>query len=62
MKPLNSFFSGIVSEFKQITWPSRKETTRLVVIVIIFSAGMAAFLGVADFGFSRVLQEFILKI
>jgi preprotein translocase SecE subunit len=62
MKPLNSFLSGVVSEFKQITWPTRKETVKLVIVVIVFSAGMAAFLGIADFGFSRVLQEYILKI
>jgi preprotein translocase SecE subunit len=62
MKPLNSFFSSAAAEFKQITWPSRKETIRLVIVVIVFSAGMAAFLGIADYGFSRILREFILKV
>lgn len=62
MKLINSFFSNVKSEFKQITWPSKKETIRLVLVVIVFSLGMAAFLGIADYGFSKALQMFILKI
>jgi preprotein translocase SecE subunit len=31
-------------------------------VVIVFSLGMAAFLGIADYGFSKALQMFILKI
>ncbi|MFA5053148.1 MAG: preprotein translocase subunit SecE [Parcubacteria group bacterium] len=62
MKLLSSFFSGVISEFKQITWPNRKETIKLVTVVIVFSLGMAMFLGLADYGFSKLLQEFILKI
>ena len=62
MKLLNSFFSGVISEFKQITWPNKKETTYLVKVVIIFSVAMAIFLGMADYGFSRIMQTFVLKI
>ncbi len=62
MKIINSFLSGAMSEFKQITWPSRKKTIQLVIIVIIFSVAMALFLGVADYGFSTLMQRFILKI
>ncbi|MFA4999367.1 MAG: preprotein translocase subunit SecE [Parcubacteria group bacterium] len=62
MKPLNSFFSEVLTEFKQITWPDRKETIRLVTVVIVFSIGMALFLGLADYVFSQILQRFILKV
>jgi len=62
MKLLNSFISGAMSEFRQITWPSKKETINLVKVVIIFSIAMAIFLGVADYGFSRIMQIFVLKI
>lgn len=62
MKLLNSFFSGAISEFKQITWPSKKETIYLVKVVIIFSIMMAIFLGIADYSFSRIIQTFVLKI
>ena len=62
MKFLNSFFSDAASEFKQITWPNKKETQKLVIVVIIFSVVMAVFLGIVDFGFSSAMREFILKI
>ena len=62
MKLLNSFFFGVISEFKQITWPSKKETIYLVKVVIIFSIAMAFFLGIADYSFSRIIQTFVLKI
>jgi len=62
MKFLKSFFSGAMLELKQITWPSKKETIYFVKIVIIFSVAMAIFLGIADYGFSRAIQTFILKI
>jgi len=62
MKLINSLISGVKSEFKQITWPTKKETIKLVMVVIVFSLGMAAFLGLADYGFNKALQAFILKI
>jgi preprotein translocase SecE subunit len=60
MKSLNSFISGVVSEFKQVTWPNKKETVRLVVIVVVFSLMMSLFLGFADFGFRQLVQQFII--
>ncbi|MCK9187127.1 MAG: preprotein translocase subunit SecE [Candidatus Colwellbacteria bacterium] len=60
MKSLNSFISGIVSEFKQVTWPSKKETIRLVIVVIAFSLLMSFFLGFADLGFRQLVQKFII--
>lgn len=62
MKPLKSLISEAVTEFRQITWPSRKETIRLVTIVIFFSLAMAFCLGLADLAFMQAIQEFILKI
>jgi len=62
MKIINSFLSSAILEFQQITWPSRKKTIQLVTIVIVFSVGMAIFLGIADYGFSTFMQRFILKV
>jgi len=62
MKLLNSFFSGAMLELKQITWPSKKETINLMKVVIIFSIVMAIFLGIVDYGFSTIMQTFVLKI
>ena len=63
MKPinLNSFLSESLAEIKQITWPTRKETVRLVIIVTAFSIIMSVFLGAADYGFMAMLQKYVLK-
>ena len=47
-------------ELKKITWPTRKETTKLTVIVVIFSGIVAIFLGGIDYLLSK-LMEFLLK-
>jgi len=62
MKLLNSLVKGAVGEFRQITWPTRKETVRLVLTVISFSVATALLLGVADYGFLQLVDKFIIKI
>jgi preprotein translocase SecE subunit len=62
MKLLNSLVKGAIGEFRQINWPTRKETTRLVLTVLGFSIGTALILGVADFGFLQLVDKFIIKI
>ncbi|KKR06796.1 MAG: Preprotein translocase, SecE subunit [Parcubacteria group bacterium GW2011_GWC2_39_14] len=47
------------AELKKVTWPTRKETTKHTLIVIGISLFTAAFLGVLDFVFSKVLGLFI---
>lgn len=49
------FFREYKSEMKKIVWYSRKDTiksTTLVVVAIVISA---AFIGVLDFGFSKLV-------
>ena len=62
MKLLNSFAKGMVGEFKQINWPTRKETIKLVLTVVGFSVGMSLILGIADYGFLQLIERFIIKI
>ena len=47
-------FGEIVAELKRVTWPTRQETMRLTVMVILVSATVGAFLGLVDIGFSRL--------
>ncbi len=46
-------------ELKKVNWPSRELTLQHTLLVIGISLGMAAFLGVVDYFFTRAL-EFIL--
>ncbi|MEW5988153.1 MAG: preprotein translocase subunit SecE [Chloroflexota bacterium] len=50
------YFRETRGELRKVTWPTRAESQRLTVIVLGVSAVMALFLGLLDFGFSRLLQ------
>lgn len=41
---------------RKVSWIKRKELWTTTVVVIIFSTMLAAFIGVFDFIFSRLLQ------
>ena len=56
---LTNYLQESRREFKRINWPTFLETRRLTVIVIGFSIGMAAFLGLLDFVFTKALEMFI---
>lgn len=54
------FIGELRQEFKRINWPSRDETLRMSVIVIVISLIVAAFLGALDFIFSSLLKSIII--
>lgn len=43
------------AEMKHVNWPSREQTIRFTVLVILVSIGTAALLGLSDFVFSKLL-------
>lgn len=47
-------------ELKKVTWPTRKETIRLTLTVILVSTAVAFFLGGLDVIFQFILNTFIL--
>lgn len=53
---LFGFIGEVFQELRKVTWPSRQETVRLTVLVIVLSAAMGAFLGLFDWGFSRLFS------
>lgn len=59
LSKLTSFLQESKREFKRVNWPSRKETARLTMVVIVLSLVVAAFLGVLDLFFSSLLQRLI---
>ena len=50
------FIGEAISELRRVTWPSRQETMRLTIMVIVVSAVVGLFLGVIDLFFSRLLD------
>lgn len=41
---------------KQVTWPTREQTTRYTILVVAISIAIAAFLGLLDFAFTSILE------
>ena len=51
----------IISELRKVTWPTRGETINLTVVVIVISLLFGVILGAADFGFSWLVEQTILR-
>ena len=47
-----------MGELKRVVWPTREETRRLTIMVIIISIAVGIFLGAIDLGFSRLADLF----
>jgi len=50
------FLREVQVEFKKVTWPTKKQTTGTTIVVIIFVFIVAGFLGLFDFGLSKLVQ------
>ena len=55
-----AFLQETASELRKSVWPSREETTRLTVIVIVLAIAAGFFLGGLDRIFSEIFGRFIL--
>ena len=55
-----SFFAGAVEELRKARWPTRQETIKLSVLVLIICAVVGAILGVIDYGFTRLFTDLLL--
>jgi len=56
-----TFFKEVQLEIKKVNWPTREETVRYTLIVIIVSAAVAAFLGALDLVFTTFLNKLIIR-
>lgn len=57
LQSINAYFREAWEELKKVSWPSRQDTIRKTVTVIIFSVVVALFLGALDIIFSFLLQK-----
>lgn len=47
------FVREVLAELRQVTWPSRKETTQSTAVVILFSVFVGICIGALDFIFVK---------
>jgi len=48
------FIHEVVSELKKVTWPTRQESIKLTVVVIVISVLVGAFIGGLDSLFLKI--------
>jgi preprotein translocase subunit SecE len=49
------FFEQAKGELRKVTWPTREETVKTGIAVLVFSVVMAIYLGVVDMALSRLV-------
>jgi preprotein translocase subunit SecE len=55
-----AFIGEIISELRKVTWPSRRDTVRLTIMVILVCGVVGLFLGALDYGFSELVAKLLL--
>jgi len=44
-----------------VNWPTKQETIRYTLFVVVFSVSVSLYLGILDFAFVQTLEKIILK-
>lgn len=55
------FIKEARAELTKVVWPSRAETIRVTIAVIVLSLSVAVFLGLVDFGLTKLLDWVVLN-
>ena len=54
------FFGEIISELRKVVWLSRREAIYLTVLVLIVAGVAGVILGAIDYGFTHLVDKFLL--
>ena len=57
VKAIINYFKEVRLEFSKVIWPTRADVIKLTVIVFIFSALVALYVGVLDVIFTKLLEQ-----
>lgn len=56
-----SFVKGAWKELKLVTWPTRKETTKLTIAVFTFAVTFGAIIAITDYGLDKLFRSILIK-
>ena len=56
-----AFIGDTISELRKVVWPTRQETTRLTIMVLIVCVVMGIVLGTIDYGFAELISKVFLR-
>ena len=57
MKKVKKYIGEVLVELKKVTWPKRDEVIKLTLIVLFISGIIAAYVGILDLGFTKLLEK-----
>jgi len=61
MKKVISYIQEVLVELKKVSWPKRNDVIQLLGLVIAISAVVAMFVGIVDFGLTKLLESLVAK-
>ncbi len=61
MISIATYFKEVKAELTKVIWPTRAETIRFTIFVIVFSLVVAIILGLADFGLLKGIELLLTK-
>lgn len=53
---VKGYFSGVIEELKRVTWPTRQETFKFTMVVIVISLIIGAYIGIIDTLLAQALR------
>ncbi len=56
---IKAYFVGSMSEMKKVVWPTKKQTIRYSIAVVLMSIFIAIFFGILNYFFSNLLEALI---
>jgi len=59
MNKIFQYLREVKAEMMKVIWPSRRDTIKMTIVVILFSVGVAVFLGAVDYGLSKMVEVLI---
>jgi len=55
------FFKEVWAELRKVSWPTKTELFKLTFVVIAVSVIVGIYLGGLDFGFTKLMEAYLLK-
>lgn len=55
-----AFVGDIIGELRKVVWPTRREATRLTIMVLIVCVAVGIILGTIDYGFAELVTRVFL--
>jgi len=61
VKSIINYFASVKSELFKVVWPKKDDVIKLTLIIFVISGIVAAYLGVLDFGLTKLFETIIVR-